>query len=107
MNSFKSSDPKNQTLICCFVILTVTERFFQVFVSGLCSGVILFIFCVFWMSHGYVSGGICIKRNEALLTIQTKNSFENKSYPICAPLNVPKPQQTDIALLIVEDVSVF
>lgn len=57
------------------------------------------------MSHAYG------EKKGALLTIQTKNFLwekkKKKSYPICAPWNIPKPQQTDISVLIVEDVSVF
>ena len=73
--------------------------------------VFIWIFFFFYYESRSCALGICFKKKKkigTLLTIQSKKmSFENKSYPICAPWNIPKPQQTDISLLIVEDVSVF
>lgn len=65
------------------------------------AGVILHVLVwVFFVTHGCVRVGICSQ-------FKQKICFENKSYPIYAPWNISKPQQTDISLLIVEDVSVF
>lgn len=77
----------------------------KVFWGVLCFGILVLFSmpaCVFFMSQ------LCACCHPLIcLLFKLKMSFENKSYPIGAPWNIPKPQQTDISMLIVEDVCIL